>query len=52
MVARLYFTEPEHLDELTHLRFQAKYPESPEWRRLQDAEMAAADRLIDEHFGM
>lgn len=49
-VARLYFTEPEHLDELTYLLFRAKYPDDPDWRAEQTAAMHQADDIITRHF--
>lgn len=50
ITARLYLTEPEHVDELTYLLFRAKYPRRADWREQQTQDMAEADDVITNHF--
>lgn len=49
-VGRLYFTEPETIDELTYLLFRAKYPDDPDAHAQQTEHMAEADDIITAHF--
>ena len=51
LAARLYFTEPEHLDELTFLTFRAKYPDTAGWREAQNRHMDEAEAVRLAHFG-
>lgn len=50
LAARLYFTEPEHLDELTFLTFRAKYPDTAGWRAAQNGHMDEAEAVRLAHF--
>lgn len=49
-VGRLYFTEPETIDELTFLLFRAKYPDDSDAHHQQTTDMAAADDIITAFF--
>lgn len=51
LAARLYFTEPDHLDELTFLSFRAKYPDTAGWHEAQNIHMDEAEAVRTAHFG-